>query len=51
MISREFHKEHIKTNINSITKMKNPHLGKVKMANGKIVKIDKAFKVTFKLAT
>ena len=42
--SREFYKELINTNINSIT-------DKVKMANGNIVKIDKAIKVTFKLGT
>ena len=50
-ISREFYNELINTNINSITEIKMPDLDKVKMANGNIVKIDKALKVTFKLGT
>ena len=49
VVSREFYKELINTNINSITEIEKPDLGKVKMANGNIVKIDKAIKVTFKL--
>ena len=49
VISREFYKELINTNINSITEIEKPDLDKVKMANGNIVKIDKAIKVTFKL--
>ena len=51
VISREFYKELIKTNINSITEIEKPDLDKVKMANGNIVKTDKAIKVTFKLGT
>ena len=51
VISREFYKELIYTNINSITEIEKPDLDKVKMANGNIVKIDKAIKVTFKLGT
>ena len=51
VISPEFYKEHIKTNINSITEIENSDLDKFKMANGNIVKIDKAIKVTFKLGT
>ena len=51
VISREFYKELINTNINSITEIEKPDLDKVKMANGNIVKIDKAIKVTFKLGT
>ena len=51
VISREFYKELINTNINSITEIEKPDLDKVKMANGNIVKIDKANKVTFKLGT
>ena len=49
VISHEFYKELINTNINSITEIEKPDLDKVKMANGNIVKIDKAIKVTFKL--
>ena len=51
VISREFYKELINTNMNSITEIEKPDLDKVKMANGNIVKIDKAIKVTFKLGT
>ena len=51
VISREFYKQLINTNINSITEIEKPDLDKVKMANGNIVKIDKAIKVTFKLGT
>ena len=51
VINREFYKEIINTNINSITEIEKPDLDKVKMANGNIVKIDKAIKVTFKLGT
>ena len=51
MISREFYKELINTNINSIAEIEKPDLDKVKMANVNIVKIDKAIKVTFKLGT
>ena len=51
VISREFYKELINTSINSITEIEKPDLDKVKMANGNIVKIDKAIKVTFKLGT
>ena len=51
VISREFYKELIKTNINSITEKEKPDLDKIKMAKGNIVKIDKAIKVTFKLGT
>ena len=51
MINREFYKELINTNYNSITEIKKPDLDKVKMGNGNIVKIDKAIKVTFKLGT
>ena len=51
VISREFYKELINTNISSITEIEKPDLDKVKMANGNIVKIDKAIKVTFKLGT
>ena len=35
VISREFYKELINTNINSITEIEKPDLDKVKMANGK----------------
>ena len=49
--SREFYKELINTNINSITEIEKPDLDKVKMANGNIVKIDKSIKITFKLGT
>ena len=45
VISREFYKELINTNINSITEIEKPDLDKVKMANGNIVKIDKALKL------
>ena len=48
VIRREFYKELIITNISSITE---PDLDKVKTANGKLVEIDKAIKVTFKLGT
>ena len=51
VINREFYKELINTNINSITEIEKPDLDKVKMANGNIVKNDKAIKVTFKLGT
>ena len=51
VISREFYKELIKTNINLITEIEKPDLDKVKMANGNIVKIDKAINVTFNLGT
>ena len=51
VISCEFYKELINTNINSITEIEKLDLDKVKMANGNIVKIDKAIKVTFKLGT
>ena len=51
MQSRDFYKELINTNMNSITEIEKPDLDKVKMANGNIVKIDKAIKVTFKLGT
>ena len=50
-MSREFYRELINTNINSITHIDRPDLDKVKKANGNIVKIDKAIKVTFKLST
>ena len=48
VIIREFHQQLIKTSINSITEIEKPDLDKF---NGNIVKIDKAFKVTFKLGT
>ena len=51
VISREFYREPINTNINSITEIAKPDLDNVKMANGNIVKIGKAIKVTFKLGT
>ena len=51
VISREFYKELINTNINSTTEIEQPDLDEFKMANGNIVKIDKAIKVTFKLGT
>ena len=51
VISREFYKELINTNIKSITKIEKPDLDIVKMANGNIVKIDKAINVTFKFGT
>ena len=51
VISREFYKELIKTNFNSITEIEKSDLDKFKLANGNIVKIDKAIKVTFKLFT
>ena len=51
MISREFYKELTNTYIISITEIEKPDLDKVKMANGNIVKTDKAIKVTFKLGT
>ena len=51
MISREFYQELKNTNINSIIEIEKPDLDKVQMANGNIVKIDKAIKVTFKLGT
>ena len=51
VISREFYKGLINTKINSKTEKETPDLDKVKMANGNIVKIDKAIKVTFKLGT
>ena len=51
MIRREFYKELMNTNINSKTEIEKPDLDKVKMANGNIVKIDKAIKVTIKLGT
>ena len=51
MASREFYKELFYTNINSVTQVKKPDLDKVKMVNGKIVEIDKAIDVTFKLGT
>ena len=51
VISRELYKELSNTNNNSITEIEKPDLDKVKMANGNIVKIDKAIKITFKLGT
>ena len=51
MISREFYKEFINTNINSIREIEKPDLDKVEMANGNVVKVDKAIKNTFKLDT
>ena len=51
VISREFNKELIHTNINSITEIEKPDHYNIKMANGNIVKIDRAIKVTFKLGT
>ena len=51
VISREYYKELINTNINSITEIEKPDLDKVKIANGNIVKIDKAIRVLFKLGT
>ena len=51
VISCEFYLELIKNKINSITEIQKPDLDKVKMANGNIVKIDKANKFTFKLGT
>ena len=51
VMSREFYKELINTNINSFTEIEKADRDKVKMANGNIVKIDKAIKVTFKLGT
>ena len=51
VINREFYKELINTNINSITEIEKLDLDKLKLANGNIVKVDKAIKVTFKLGT
>ena len=51
VIRREFYKEVINTNINSKTDLEKPDLDKIKMANGNLVKIVKAIKVTFKLGT
>ena len=51
VISREFYQELKNTNINSIIEIEKPDVDKIKMANGNIVKIDKAIKVTFKLDT
>ena len=51
VISRDFYKELINTIIISKIEVEKPNLDKVKMANGNIVKIDKAIKVTFKLGT
>ena len=47
VISHEFYEELINTNINPITEIEKPDLDKVKMANGNLVKIDKAIKVTY----
>ena len=51
VISRDFNWEPINTNINSKTEIAKPDLDNFKMANGNIVKIGKAVKVTFKLGT
>ena len=51
VISREFYKEIVNTNFNSITEIEKLDLDKVKVANGNIVKTDKAIKITFKLGT
>ena len=51
VISREFYKELINTNITSITEIEKPDLDKVTLANGNIVKNDEAIKVTFKWGT
>ena len=51
VINREFYKKFINTKINSITELEKPDLDKVKMANGNIVKFDKAIKITLNLGT
>ena len=51
VVNRGFYKEHINTNTNSIRKIEKPDIDEVNMADGNIVKIDKAIKVKFRLAT